>query len=64
MIISAYLLIGCLLLLLVALFDKDSSNALKKYQIVITCVCIVLLWPIVLHLITKDLPIKTPEAPK
>ena len=56
--LSAYIIIGCLLLLLVVFFDKDDPKELENYKLIITCICIILLWPILLHLICKDIEIK------
>lgn len=56
--LSAYISVGCLLLLFVVFFDKGDLDELEDYQIAITCICIILLWPMLIHLIIKDLPIK------
>lgn len=58
MIIELYILIGCGLLLLVTLFDKEDGDSLELYQIIIVCIGVVFLWPILFTIITKDIKLK------
>lgn len=51
--IGAYILIGCLSLIAVAFFDSD-DDLLEIHKLVITCIFIVMLWPMLINLIVKD----------